>query len=85
LGLRSHVHSFRSQTSAKAGTLALTHTGTRGALATDCADVRVLIGQNDVKNVDMQAVAAGRARAAEQFALAGQPSHDDLKGDRCCM
>ena len=76
---------IRSQANAKAGTLALTHTRTRDALATDCADVRGLIAQNDLKDVDMQAVAAGRARAAEQFALAGQPSHDDLTGDRYCV
>jgi hypothetical protein len=50
------------------------------ALALNCAEVRALLGQTNIKDVDMEAVRAGRSRAAEQFALAGQPSHNDLAG-----
>ncbi len=42
--------------------------------------MRALLGQTNIKDVDMEAVRAGRSRAAEQFALAGQPSHNDLAG-----
>jgi hypothetical protein len=50
------------------------------ALAHNCAEVRALLGQTNIKDVDMESVRAGRSRAAEQFALAGQPSHNDLAG-----
>ena len=52
----------------------------RYALAHNCAEVRALLGQTNIKDVDLEAVRAGRSRAAEQFALAGQPSHNDLAG-----
>jgi len=50
------------------------------ARAHNCTEVRALLGQTNIKDVDMEAVRAGRSRAAEQFALAGQPSHKDLAG-----